>query len=326
MRPAAVLLLLASGLSSSAARAGDPPVAVTIADCPAAPVPADAFLRSLRVELAGEGRACCTRLASAADATLSTSPIRLTVDECGARADLVQVSVRDQRTGAAQDRQVALGDVSPDARPRALALAVAELLRAPAAAPPGAPPAVSAAAPAAAAPGEPVDGWLPMLGFAARTHPTGGITSWGFHAGVELARGPWQVAVGGHVESADPSVPLGKVNLVFAGGSLEIGRRLHPGKTAVDLGLTGGLGFVHMDGVTSAPSSVAGSGSGLEATAGARASFDFWRIPHDRAHLRLVLEGGGVIHGVEATVNGQQAAGLTGAYVLAGLMATLGPY
>ena len=327
MSRAAVLLVIASGLSSAAARAAEPPIGVAIADCAAPPVPADAFLRSLRVELAGEGRACCTRLASMDDAGPASGPTRLAVDGCGATPDLVQVSVRDQRTGAALDRQVALGDVAPDARPRALALAVAELLRAATAAPPGPPAAVATPAPAAAEPSEPVDGWIPLLGFAARTHPTsGGITSWGFHGGLELARGGWQAALGGHVESGAPSVALGKVNTVFAGGSLEIGRRFHPGKTALELGLTGGLGFVHMEGVTSAPRAVAAAGSGLEAAAGGRAAFDVWRIPHERAYLRLVVEGGGVIHGVEATVNGQQAAGLTGAYILGGLLAALGPF
>lgn len=325
MSRAAALLLIASGLFPLAARGAEPPIAVAIRDCPTAPVSPEAFLRSLRVELAGEGRACCMRVASPTEAAPAASPTRLAVDTCGPTPDLVQVSVRNQLTGAALDRQVALGDVSPDARPRALALAVAELLRT-AAAPPPAPPVVAAAAPPVAPPARPPDGWIPMLGLAARTHPTGGVTSWGFHAGLELARGPWQVAASGHVESADPSVALGKVDIVFLGGSLEVGWRVHLGQTALDLGVTGGLGFVHMDGVTAAPGALAGTGSGLEATAGARASYDFWRLPHDLAQLRLVLEGGGVIHGVDATVNGQHAAGLTGPYLLGGLMATLGPY
>jgi hypothetical protein len=219
---------------------------------------------------------------------------------------------------------VALADVAPDARPRALALAVAELLREAVAAPVVPPPVASASAPAPAA--EPVDGWIPMLGIAVRTHPSGGITAWGFHAALELARGPWQAALGGHVESADPTVALGKVDTVFAGGSLELGARFHPGATALDAGVVGGVGYVHMDGVTTAPNALAGSGSGLAATAGARAAWDFWRTPLDRSRLRLVLEGGAVLHGVEATVNGQHAAGLTGPSLLGGLMATLGPF
>src|SRR6185312_7484307 len=222
---AAALLLIASSLFPLAARGAEPPIGVAIADCPTAAVSPDAFLRSLRVELAGEGRACCTRVASLAEAAPAASPTRLAIDGCGARPDLVQVSVQNQLTGAALDRQVALGDVPPDARPRALALAVAELLRT-AAAPPPAPPVVAAAVPAVAPAGRPVDGWIPMLGLAARTHPTGGVTSWGFHAGLELARGPWQVAASGHVESADPSVALGKVDIVFLGGSLEVGWRV----------------------------------------------------------------------------------------------------
>jgi hypothetical protein len=326
-RRALAHLLAFAGLSLAApAAAADPPLAVVLPDCPSSPVPADAFLSSLKVELAGDARPCCTRLLAPPPETAGPGgPMTLAIEPCGATANLVHVRVYDGRTGVAVDRQVALADVSPEARPRALALAVAELVRAAATMPPPPPP-PPVPSPAAADNLEPRDGWIPILGFSVRTHPGGNITLWGFHAALERAAGGWQAALEGHVESANPSVALGSVDTMFAGGALEAGRRFHPGKTVVDLGVIGGLGVVHMDGVTTAPRSVTGSGLGLEATAGGRAAFDFWRIPHDRARVRLLLEGGGVIHGVQATVNGQNAAGLTGAYLMAGLAAALGPF
>jgi hypothetical protein len=318
----AVAGLLLAGLIAVAVRASaaEAPMTVVLPECPTSPVAADAFLGSLKVELAGDARPCCARLL----APPGTGAMSLDIQPCGEAANLVRVRVHDGTGAVTLEREVALGDVSPDARPRALALAVAELVRAAATAPP-APPAPAIAAAPAVAP-EPRDGWIPVVGFSVRTYFGGDITLWGFHAALERAQGGWQAAVEGHVESGNPHVTLGSVDTTFAGGALEAGRRFHPGKTVVDLGIVGGLGVVRMNGVSTAAGSVTASGLGLEATAGARAAFDFWRIPHDRARLRLVLEGGAVIHGVQATVNGQDAAGLTGGYLLAGLAAALGPF
>jgi hypothetical protein len=326
-RRAAVLLLLAGGLAfSPPARAGQaPPIAVVVPDCPAPPLSIDAFLETLRAELAGDGRACCTRL-TAPPAAEPQDPIGLAVDPCGPEPDVVRVRARDRRTGAALERQVALGDVSPEARPRALALAVAELVRA-AAAPPAPPPSPPPpAARAAAIPAPPRDGWSPLFGIAARTLPTGDLTLLGFHAGLELARGRAQAVVEAHVESANPPVPLGSVDTTFAGGSLELGARFRPGKIVLDAGAVGTLGVARMNGVSRAPGAVTASGSGLAASGGARAAIDFWSIPKARARVRLVLEAGAVVRGFEATVNGRHAAGLTGPYLMAGLGVAMGPY
>lgn len=325
---ALAVLMMGAGLTLAVrARAAERPLAVVLPDCPTAPVQPEAFLASLRVELAGDARACCTRLPAPPDAT-GTAAMTLEIQPCGDTPDLIHVRVHDARGGVAIERAIALGDVSPEARPRALALAVAELVRAAANPPPAAPLPIIAAAPPQASPAleERRDGWIPVLGFTARTHFSGNITLWGFRGGVELARGRWQAALEGNVESGTPHVALGSVATTFAGGALEAGRRFHPGKTVVDLGVVGSLGVVHMGGVSATAGTVTASGLGLEATAGARAACDFWHIPHDRARLRVFLEGGAAIHGVEATVNGQDAAGLTGAYLMLGLAAALGPY
>jgi hypothetical protein len=159
-----------------------------------------------------------------------------------------------------------------------------------------------------------------------RTHPSGDLTLWGFHGGVEYAHAGWAGAVEAFVESGNPTVPLGSVDTTFAGGELRLGRRFLLARAPFEAAIAGTLGWVHMDGVTSVPGATVGSGSALVSAAGARVAYDFWRIPHDRARLRLLAEAGAVLHGLEATVNGRDAAGVTGFYAMGGLGFTLGPY
>jgi hypothetical protein len=313
--------------------AADPPIAVGIPDCPTAPVPIDAFLTSLRVELAAEGQPCCVRVPAGAPANEPRNPVSVAIGwTCAPGSDQVTIQVRHDRTGAALDRQVVLGDVSAEARPRALALSVAELIRSAGAAPIPPPPAPTPP-PAPAPPPPPpspersdLDGWLPNAGLVIRTHPSGDLTLWGFHGGVEYARGGWAAAVEAFIESGNPTVPLGSVDTTFAGGQLRLGRRFRLAHAPFEVAAAGSLGVVHMAGVTSVPGATVSSGSGLVGTAGVRVAYDLWRIPNDRARLRLLAEGGGVVRGMEASVNGHDAVGVTGAYVLAGLAFTLGPY
>jgi hypothetical protein len=324
-----IVLGILAGLGARPAIAADPPIAVGIPDCATEPVPIDAFLTSLRVELAAEGQPCCLRVPAGAPASEPRNPVSVAIAwTCAAGSDQVTIQVRHERTGAALDRQVALGDVSVEARPRALALSVAELIRSASAAPP--PPPAPIPPPAPAPPPSPdrsdLDGWLPNAGLVIRTHPSGDLTLWGFHGGVEYARGGWAAAVEAFIESGNPTVPLGSVDTTFAGGQLRLGRRFRLAHAPFEVAAAGSLGVVHMAGVTSVPGATVSSGTGLVGTAGVRVAYDLWRIPHDRARLRLLAEGGGVVRGMEASVNGHDAVGVTGAYVLVGLAFTLGPY
>jgi len=317
-----------AGLAARPAPAADPPIAVGIPECATAPLPIDAFLTSLRVELAAEGQPCCARVPVDAPAKEPRNPVSVAIAwTCAAGSDQVTIQVRHERTGADLHRQVALGDVSADARPRALALAAAELIRS-AGVPPLPPPAPPAAPPppASAADLPALDGWLPNAGLAVRTFPSGNLTLWGFHGGVGYARAGWAAAIELFIESGNPTVPLGSVDTTYAGGQLRLGRRFRLARTPFEVGAAGGLGVVHMAGVTTVPGATVESGSALVWTAGVRVAYDFWRIPNDRARLRLMLEGGGVVRGMEATVNGQDAVGVTGFYLMGGLAFTLGPY
>ena len=88
------------------------------------------FLDSLRVELAGRGLSCCT-LAHPGDGTeaAGTLLVRVEIVPCAADADRLQVSARAPVDSLAVERELSLADVARTARPRALALAVAELIR-----------------------------------------------------------------------------------------------------------------------------------------------------------------------------------------------------
>lgn len=306
-----------------------PPIAVGVPDCATAPASIDAFLGSLRVELAAEGQPCCTRVPEHAAGALTgpRSPVSVTIGwTCAPESSQVDVQVRDERTGAALGRQVALGDVSADARPRALALAAAELIRAAGATPPPAPPPPPAPAPPPPVDRADLDGWLPNAGLVVRTQPSGNLTLYGFHGGVGYAHASWAVAIEGFIESGNPTVQLGTIDTTFAGGELRVGRRFRLARAPFEVAVAGSLGVVQVDGVSSVPGATVSSGAGLVSTAGVRIAYDFWAIPHDRARLRLLAEGGYVLRGMEATVNHADAAGVTGGYALVGLAFTLGPY
>lgn len=91
----------------------------------------EAFVRQLRVELAGDGVANVEVL-RADDPPSEPSLARVTVEpaRCEADATVFVLGVDDAVTRKSVRREVDLGDVAPAGRPRALSIAAAELLRA----------------------------------------------------------------------------------------------------------------------------------------------------------------------------------------------------
>jgi hypothetical protein len=73
-----------------------------------------------------------------------------------------------------------------------------------------------------------------------------------------------------------------------------------------------------MSGHITASNAVGGSGSALIGSAGGRLGI---LLPTSAgvSHLRAVIEGGAMIHGLEAEVNGAAVAGVAGGYLLFGL-------
>src|SRR5450432_700457 len=108
--------LLCASLVTRAAEVATVAVGVRVAapSCPIAPLPIADFVDALRVELAG-------RVASGG-CTLVTPVIA----PCDPSTLRVEIIVTDEVSGRASMRTISLEDVAPEARPRALALAVTD--------------------------------------------------------------------------------------------------------------------------------------------------------------------------------------------------------
>jgi hypothetical protein len=285
------------------------------------------FLDSLRVELAGTAPWCCA-LGDANDWPPAEAALRVKVDlvPCVAGADRVRVSVFEPASSRAVEREVSLADVAQTARPRALALAVAELIHSlgqgasseTVAAPAAALPLPKTEAPAVARPTRAASAALSIhVEAEARIFPAHDTTMWGGR--VRLAT-HWRVLhadldFGGDFGSKQ--VALGNLILRSAGAGLGLGPRFATRVAIIDLGLRGGLGWAWIRGETALTSVHAEAGSNLISSAGLRLSFEapprLWIRPS------ITLEGGGFIRGLNGEVNGQTVTGITGYYLLAGL-------
>jgi hypothetical protein len=283
------------------------------------------FLDSLRVELAGRRPWCCV-LGDAGDWPPTEAAVRVAVDlvPCVADADRVQVSVFEPASSRALDREVSLADVAQTARPRALALAVAELIHSL-----GQGARSERASPAAAAEPMPRTGppevarpagsaTLSIRAEAeARTFPAHDTTMWG---GRMRFTTHWRglhadLDVGGAY--GRKQVVLGSLLLGSAGAGLSLGPRFATRFAIIDLGLRGGLGWAWIHGETALAGVHARAGSNLISSAGVQLSLE---APASlRIRPCLTLEGGGVVRGLNGDVNGQSVTGITGYYLLAAL-------
>ena len=281
------------------------------------------FLDSLRVELAGRGLACCKIM----EAGRTTSPksvltVKLELVPCAADADRVRVSVSEPARAAMAEREVSLADVAEAARPRALALAAAEMLRSLGqSAPvvnPKAPPVADNALTAPPSPAS--DARNPStlsLHFEgeARGVPTRDTLVWGGRAGLDAS---WRLLhvrldVGGGFANArvDDS---GNVLLRTVSAGLCIGPRFTARPMIFDVGLRAELGWVWVRGESNAAFVRKGAGSDLTAVVGLRSSVEAPSTFGVRP--RVSLEGGPVLRGVKAEAHGVTVAGITGYYLL----------
>ncbi|MBN2574820.1 MAG: hypothetical protein JXP73_09665, partial [Deltaproteobacteria bacterium] len=279
------------------------------------------FLDSLRVELAGKRLACC-EIVEAGQVPSPNATVHLKIEllPCTPDADRVRVLVSEPARAATAEREIGLADVKETARPRALALAVAELLRslgqsasaAKAEAPPaaaetgtGAPPVESRRA---AALSVHVDAEV-------RGFPTRDTLLWGGRAGFAAGWG-WlhaRLDAGGGFASA--RVDSGDVLLRTLSAGLGVGPRFAARSAILDLGLRAELGWIWVRGESGMAFVRTGAGSDFCATAALRASVE--APARVRARPRVTLEGGGVLRGVKAQANGVTVAGITGYYLLA---------
>jgi hypothetical protein len=294
------------------ARAADPTAVVAgvrfaAPACPIAPLSVPDFVDALRVELAGR------------DPGRGETLVRLAIEPCDPSTVRVQVTVTDTGSERASAREIDLADVAQPARPRALALAVAELVRtvqAPATPPPAAP----VVAQGAAGPAPPLP--EPLLRVVAgdalyAAFPSRDTSLWGARLSLSVERAHWHAGVFGDFLAGAHSYDVGHVTLQSLGAGVFAGPRFGTGPLTISPGVVGALGWVHVDGNPGQAGVVGQSGDGLVAGLRARLLFS-WALGRSLA-LRALVEGGWEVKGFDALVDGSRGAGLSGVSLVGGL-------
>src|SRR5262245_5184673 len=315
------VVFAAVAIAPIAAHAADIPlIRIFPPACETAPVSVDAFVDALRVELAGRQPHCCV-VGPGDDAAADAVKVTLSIEPCDASTEEIGVLVDVAQPPRALQRQVSLADLPPEARPRALALAVAELIRsATGSLQPEAPPPPPEPPPAAAPPRH-----IGLAGSVAgdvRRHFAHATTLWGARLGLSLAYGRWHATVDAGAAANRTDVDAGNISILLASAALFAGPRFTAGPVIVSFGPTGALGWAWIKG-QSDTAARAGEGSGLVGTAGIRAA-----VAGPTAHvIRLFghVEGGLTIRRLDADVFGQPAAGISGPYLMVAAGVAFGP-
>jgi hypothetical protein len=284
------------------------------------------FLDSLRVELAGRGVYCCT-LANPGDGMPTAAALRVKVEivPCTADADRLQVSAHAPSDSRVVEREISLADVAATARPRALALAVAELIRSLEQGVGGKTPeaiAVSSKAPFPSPTPSPSGALRPValsihVEAETRGYPTRDTTMWGGRARFTAHRRPLHVDLDLGANYARARGELGVVLLRSASAGLGLGPRFATRTVIADLGLRAEIGWAWIRGEPAFADVRTGAGSDLISNVGFRLSLE--APAQVKIRPSLTLETGGVIRGMKAEVSGQPVAGMTGYYLLAAL-------
>jgi hypothetical protein len=220
-------------------------------------------------------------------------------------------------------RPVSLADLPPEARPRALALAVAELIReagesAQAQPPPPPPPDVKREA----AFGERVDA-SGNVGGELRHFFGHDTTLWGARLGLSLTSGRWQATIDAGAATSHTAVNVGSIDILLGSAALFVGPRFAAGPVVVSFGPTGMLGVARMKGQSTSTDFAGDEGSFLVATAGARAAVE---VP--AAHVVRAFawaEAGLTLRHLDADVDGRPAAGISGPYIMVAAGLRFGP-
>ena len=282
-----------------------------------------AFLDDLRVELAGRGPWCCT-LGDPKDWPPPTASIRveLQVDSCVAGANQMRAFVFDPAHGLGLHREISLADVAETARPRALALIVAELIRALGqdAAASVLPKTTMAEVTKPLSPSphtaEPKAVALAMeADFEVRSYPSRDTTTWGGRLGFTTGWRSLHIDLDAGGGLASKHVDLGEVRTRAATVGLTVGPRFKAGVVLIDLGLRADAGWSWVDGVAGSTGVRAGAGSDWVSSTGLRLSLE--APGNRRARPKIGLEGGTCIRGLSGEANGQAVVGIAGFYWLA---------
>ncbi|HEX4406923.1 MAG TPA: hypothetical protein VH560_18925, partial [Polyangia bacterium] len=242
------------------------------------------------------------------------------IEPCDTTTLRVRVSVASDPGRSLAPRDIGLEDIAIEARPRALALVVAELVRS--AAPPAPPPAPMRVAPPPAAPAPPslavglaADG-LTSLFPGRETALWGGRLS--FFVDAARARlGLFADAVAG-----ERNVDVGRVSVRSLAGGLLGCPTWTVGRFTLCPGVVGAIGWAQIEGAATAPGVVAGSGSSMAIAARGHVDASFWVAREVSA--RAFVEAGYMLRGYGATVDGAPSAGLVGASLVLGVGVGIG--
>jgi hypothetical protein len=295
-----------------------PAVHIVGPECRETPLSIAEFVDALRVELAGRGMRCCTTGAGAdaAPAAAGELLVTLAVEPCDPNTPRVGVVVTDTRRLRAVERAVSLADLPPAARPRALALAVAELLHAADQPPQPQPPPAPAPPPEPQPPPATTADTVRLSGGAdalLRSYPTRQTFLLGAQLSLGVSGTRWQAALAIDGALGRPSVDLGAVTIRTLAAAVTAGPRFAVGRATIDVGASASAGWAWVRGEPSVAGVIAGSGGGFIAAAGARVAV---QAPSSSAlRFHAAGEAGAVLHGVDAEVDGSAAAGIAGVYL-----------
>jgi hypothetical protein len=327
--------LLAQPGASPPKRALPPRIQVhTSSPCALPPVDVQSFLGLLDIELGDDGAV----MATMEDDTLPYVDVDLGACEPGARE--VKVAAGNPATKKSVRRTVAIADTPAAARPRLLALAVVELLRAswpelarsdspkvePAPTAPAVRPAETPAPPTEAPRPEAspsrVSLWLAFDGrwSVGIGQPTTAVDGARVGASIALPRRALRLIADAGAGYAHGSDPLGNIDLVVVSGALGLAGDLAIGSAHLELG------------VVIEPGAAWGSGRASSAKDHGSAVLDFvlvtsalatLRAPvKDRVSLLVTTIAGPVVRGVQLLANGHSAGGFSGGIL--GLRAGVG--
>jgi hypothetical protein len=307
-----IVALAAVAIYPIAAGAADaPPIRVLPPECATAPVSTDDFVDALRVELAGRQPPCCV-VGPGEPGAPDAVTVTLAIEPCEPATEQVVVVVDVAAPPRTVQRLVSLGDLPPEARPRALALAVAELIRF------AGEPASEVPPPPPPLPAPPDTGPRPLAisgGIAgeARRHFSRDTTLVGARLAVSLSSARWQATIDAGAASNKTALALGDVSIFTATAGLFVGPRLVLGPFAASVGPTGALGWASIKGQSDMTNVTPGQGTALVGTVGLRVM-----VEGPASSLLRVYgyaEAGETVSSFDANVAGIAATGIAGFYI-----------
>lgn len=335
MTPAALLVavILAADLAPSPAATGQGKISVRAPSCDASVFSFSSFLELLQVELAGTRFHCCDVMGAGSDwPPPPMVRVEISAEPCDAEKAVVWLRIEDPARRRGAHRGVPIGEIAAAARPRALALLAAELLR------------TTddddrehqgalADGTTGRAPGEPRGPVRPRdpptldAEGELRGYPTRGLVLRGLRVGLAAPLGA-RVALAGDLGGriGEQSFAIGAVGLRAGTVGLSAGARWTPRETVtISAGARGEVGWAELHGDASDAALIASASrsspiADVAAWAALEAPSRTW------LRGRVVVQGGTMLRGLVADVGGTSTAGMSGPFwsIAAGL--TLAPW